>query len=196
MRPRPRELKGGSIEKKERHDGSDEPGRRAEEKDERITCVIRTKQERSNVGNPIMNSKRMKNKRLFSALAVLLIAAAMTVGASAQIAADWFVDGSSGDDSDNGQFWSTAFKTVQKALAAAQPNSGEVIFVAAGTYYPDEINGGDSNDRDATFSLVNDVSVYGGFLNGDVFEDRDPEANITILIRGYRSKRRPGAVRE
>ena len=129
-----------------------------------------------------MNSKRMKNKRLISALGGLLIAAAMTVGASAQPVADWFVDGATGDDNNGGTLWSIAFETPQKALEEAELAGGaQVIFVAAGTYYPDEINGGDSNLRSDSFDLVNGVAVYGGFLNGDVFEDRDPETNITIL---------------
>ncbi|MEE9129852.1 MAG: right-handed parallel beta-helix repeat-containing protein [Phycisphaerales bacterium] len=128
-----------------------------------------------------MKPNRIKHLRFFIVLAALVMVGSMTQSATAQIVADWFVDGATGSDSDTGQTWGQAFATPRKALAAAQPNSGEVIFVAAGTYYPDEINGGDSDDRDDTFSLVNDVSVYGGFLNGDVFGERNPEVNITIL---------------
>ena len=126
-----------------------------------------------------MNSKKMKNIRLFSTLVALLIAGAMTVGASAQPQADWFVDGATGSDNNTGQSWPQAYATVRKALGAA--GDGDLIFVAAGTYFPDEINGGDSDDREDTFSLVDGVELYGGFLNGDVFQDRDPFANETIL---------------
>lgn len=126
-----------------------------------------------------MKRNRTTNSGKFVALAAGALAAGLTLGATATT---YHVDGATGNDNDDGELWSTAFKTVRKALLEAGQNPGpHEIFVAAGTYYPDEINGGDSNDRDATFSLVNGVSVYGGFLNGDDFEDRDPETNITIL---------------
>lgn len=130
-----------------------------------------------------MNPKRIKNTRLFSALAGLLIAATMTVGASAQPFADWFVDGTTGDDDNDGTLWSTPFETLQKALdeAAAGVSPPYVIFVAAGTYHPDEGPTQTPGDRSATYDMIADVAVYGGFLNGDAFGDRDPIANETIL---------------
>ena len=123
-----------------------------------------------------MKSNCTKNSGRFVRLAAGALAAGLTLSATGST---FRVDGATGDDNNDGLFWTTPFKTVRKALNAA--GSGDLIFVAAGTYYPDEINGGDSNDRADTFSLVNGVKLYGGFLNGDVFEDRDPETNITIL---------------
>ena len=131
-----------------------------------------------------MNSnKRMKNTRLFSALAGLLIAAAMTVGAAAQqIEADWFVDGPTGDDNNSGTLWSAPFETLQKALDEADAALGpQIIFVAAGTYHPDEGPTQTPGDQGATYDMIEAVAVYGGFLNGDDFEDRDIVANETIL---------------
>ncbi|MEE8153373.1 MAG: right-handed parallel beta-helix repeat-containing protein [Phycisphaerales bacterium] len=130
-----------------------------------------------------MNPKRMKNTRLFSTLTGLLIAGAMTVGVSGQ-SADWFVDGATGDDDLNsGTLWSAPFETLQKALdeASAGLSPPYVIFVAAGTYHPDEGPTQTPDDRSAAYDMIEDVAVYGGFLNGDDFGDRDPIANETIL---------------
>jgi predicted outer membrane repeat protein len=54
------------------------------------------------------------------------------------------------------------------------------IHVAAGTYYPDESTaGGDTNNRDATFPLINNLAIYGGYPSGG--GTRDWKANVTIL---------------
>ena len=126
-----------------------------------------------------MKSNRTKNSGKFVALAAGALAAGLTLGAAATT---YHVDRATGNDNDDGELWSTAFKTVRKALLEAGQNPGpHEIFVAAGTYYPDEIDDQDSNLRSDSFELVNGVKLYGGFLNGDDFEDRDPIANETIL---------------
>ncbi len=126
-----------------------------------------------------MKSNRTKNSGRFVRLAAGALAAGLTLGAAATT---YHVDGATGNDNNNGQSWPASFKTVRKALFEAGQNPGpHEIFVAAGTYYPDEINGGDSNLRSDSFDLVDGVKLYGGFLNGDDFEDRDPETKITIL---------------
>jgi len=82
----------------------------------------------------------------------------------------------------NGQSWGTAYKYLQDALADA--NSGDLIWVAKGTYYPDEDEGGnvDPNDRTETFQLKNGVEIYGGFAGGESsLDERDWETNETIL---------------
>ncbi|MFK8013253.1 MAG: beta strand repeat-containing protein, partial [Marinicellaceae bacterium] len=80
----------------------------------------------------------------------------------------------------DGASWDRAFNNLQDALAIAGQNSE--IWVADGTYYPDEGGGQVDNDRIAAFTLVDGVSVYGGF-NGTETElnQRDPETNITVL---------------
>jgi len=63
----------------------------------------------------------------------------------------------------NGSSWAQAFKYLQDALAAA--GSGDEIWVAEGTYKPDQ-NGaypGGTGSRSATFSLKSGVAIYGGF---------------------------------
>ncbi|TWT40385.1 hypothetical protein RAS1_40940 [Phycisphaerae bacterium RAS1] len=74
----------------------------------------------------------------------------------------------------NGSTWdltgpNAAFKFLQDALAAAAPIAGGgtnvEIWVAAGTYRPDEsaANPNGTGDQGATFQMRNRVALYGGF---------------------------------
>ncbi len=76
----------------------------------------------------------------------------------------------------SGISWADAYTSLQSALDAA--SNGNQIWVAAGIYYPTE----DSNDRQATFQIINDVAVYGGFNGSEtLLEDRNWRNNNTIL---------------
>ncbi len=82
----------------------------------------------------------------------------------------------------NGSSWEDAYNYLQDALTAAESNYE--IWVAQGTYRPDE----DSNepngtdDRYATFQLISDVAIYGGFPSGGgTWTSRDPNTYETIL---------------
>ena len=80
--------------------------------------------------------------------------------------------------------WATAFTTLQSALAIA--TSGDQIWVASGTYYPDEGTGQTNNDQASTFVLINGVSLYGGFAGTPGTEalfvrNSNPATNNTIL---------------
>jgi len=98
----------------------------------------------------------------------------------AQAQTTYYVTTSGDDINNNGLSWGTAFGTVQKALDAAV--SGDEIWVAAGTYYPDEIDGTDSNDPDATFRLKSGVALYGGFVGTEAaLADRPTPLALTIL---------------
>ncbi len=82
-----------------------------------------------------------------------------------------------GNDSgiEDGQLWATAYSTLTDALNAAV--SGDEIWVAKGTYYPTT-----GTDRDMSFNLVADVSLYGGFAGTEsALDERDWETNETIL---------------
>ena len=104
-----------------------------------------------------------------------------------------------GNDANSGTFWATAFKTVQKAINTI--STGE-IWVAAGTYYPDEGPGLTNNDRSASFNLKSGVGIYGGFggfeadlsqrswqtiktiLSGEIQRDGDSTNNSFSVVQG------------
>ena len=87
-----------------------------------------------------------------------------------------------GNDANDGLSWATAFKTVQKALAAPILSDDHQIWVAGGVYYPDEGNGFIDNDRAVSFSLINEVAVYGGFAGTEsLLSQRNWTINVTVL---------------
>lgn len=80
----------------------------------------------------------------------------------------------------DGQSWDSAYDNLQAGLDDADPC--DVIWVAAGTYYPSvEIGGSGSYYK--TFQMKNGVGIYGGFPNtGDpCMPDRNPGTHKTIL---------------
>jgi hypothetical protein len=69
----------------------------------------------------------------------------------------------------------TAYTDLQPALAAS--NSGDEIWVAAGTYKPTA-----TTDRTVSFAMKNGVGIYGGFAGNETQRSqRDPSVNVTIL---------------
>ncbi len=79
----------------------------------------------------------------------------------------------------NGASWSSAYKFLRDAL----DNSGskDQIYVAKGTYYPDEGKTGDFGDRELSFELKGQ-KIYGGFAGKETsLGQRNPTANPTIL---------------
>jgi len=83
--------------------------------------------------------------------------------------------------SNDGSSWAKAYRTLQDALAKP-PALGDQIWVAEQRYYPTEGGGQANNDPNATFTLINGVSILGGF-NGTETQasQRDPDINITVL---------------
>ncbi|HET6349834.1 MAG TPA: FG-GAP-like repeat-containing protein [Candidatus Krumholzibacteria bacterium] len=69
--------------------------------------------------------------------------------------------------SEDGSSWANACVELSDAIRAAHCGGVNEIWVAAGTYRPTK-----NGDREATFSLVNGVSIYGGFAGGEVSLDQ------------------------
>jgi hypothetical protein len=75
----------------------------------------------------------------------------------------------------DGTSWADAYSDLQDALAVAE--SGNDVWVAAGTYLP-----GGPGARAATFQLRSGVGIYGGFAGTEVSRsERDPATNPTVL---------------
>ena len=121
--------------------------------------------------------------RRFRLCAVLL--ALVLVGASAPAAwgqTTYYVDGDAGSDGSTGDTWASAFATLTKALDVA--TGSDQIWIAQGTYYPDEGPGVSEADRSASFTVTGDqdgLRIYGGFEVGDAFTDRSPADHPVIL---------------
>lgn len=87
-----------------------------------------------------------------------------------------------------GTSWADAFTDLQSALAAA--SAGDQIWVAAGSYRPDEGPGQTAGNRQSTFAMVDGVELYGGFPPGGIAgtdeqqfaaRNSNPLTNGTIL---------------
>lgn len=97
----------------------------------------------------------------------------LSVGTT-QIQAQIYVDASASGAND-GTSWADAYSNLEDALA---DTSDEEVWIAAGTYIP----GGDSDDYEASFDIAVNKQLYGGFAGNETsLDDRDPEANETIL---------------
>lgn len=76
----------------------------------------------------------------------------------------------------DGTSWANAYNELRDALANLTCTPGE-IWVAAGTYMPTA-----GTDETATFQLLNELKIYGGFTGTETAVDqRDYMANTTIL---------------
>ena len=73
----------------------------------------------------------------------------------------------------DGTSWATAYHDLQ--LALNDPSNPDSIFVAEGTYKPDEAGG----NNIVSFSITQDVILLGGFPSGG--GEREPVLNKTIL---------------
>jgi len=90
--------------------------------------------------------------------------------------ANWYVNGTSGSDSNNGQTWSTAFATIQKAVTSAVQFGGYEIWVAEGTY----VLGAPLSIPWAETKIP--LKIYGGFEPGAVtLFERDWVDNLTVI---------------
>ncbi len=134
-----------------------------------------------NRNTTIVNFKQshcsMKRLQIYMRLTFNILIVMMSFSLSGQTT--YFVS-TSGDDMNAGTSWISAFATLQQALNVAMPT--DEIWVAEGTYYPDEGAGAVNNDRTETFQLKSGVAIYGGFVGTEsMFSERDWVLNPTIL---------------
>ena len=120
-------------------------------------------------------------------LVMLLAALVMVSTATGEII---FVDVDATGVND-GLNWADAFNSLQDALAVAQ--FGDEIRAAQGIYKPDEGIGITPGDREATFQLINGVTLKGSYAGaGEVDPDaRDIELYETILSGDLAGNDRP-----
>jgi hypothetical protein len=88
----------------------------------------------------------------------------------------------SGNDDNDGSSWGSAYRTLKKALQRAAPSFTTEIWIAEGRYTPDQGPGVTDGDPSASFELVEDVDLYGGFDGTESSRaERDAAAHPTIL---------------
>ena len=91
-----------------------------------------------------------------------------------------YVDGSAFGPAD-GTSWFRAYRTLQDALAVA--GSGDEIWIADGTYTPDDGAGQTPGDREASFHVSDGITIRGGFAGYGASnpDARDLEGHPTVL---------------
>jgi hypothetical protein len=95
-----------------------------------------------------------------------------------------FVDSASTSTMQNGATWATAFSSLDDAMNIANAcNIVDDIWVAKGTYYPNQVLPGRANNNgNKTFYLNNQYNLIGGFTNGDQYTyQRNLASNKTLL---------------
>ena len=82
----------------------------------------------------------------------------------------------------NGTSWETAIKYLQDALDVTVSGRGDQVWIAQGTYYPDDGANVTEGDRFASFMIKDQVALYGGFIGTETeLAQRDWESYPTIL---------------
>ncbi len=80
----------------------------------------------------------------------------------------------------DGTTWATACRYLQDALDLTV--AGDEVWVAAGTYFPDDGATFTTGDRTASFTLKQNVKLYGGFVGQETtLGQQNSETNVTLL---------------
>ncbi len=97
-------------------------------------------------------------------------------------APDFYVNQAATGNND-GSSWENAFTTLTDALSQAiSSQGGTEIWVASGTYYPDEGQSSSNNDEFSEFPLQSNTTLLGGFIGNETSaNERNPIIHPTIL---------------
>jgi predicted outer membrane repeat protein len=107
--------------------------------------------------------------------------ATVLFGSVAADAKNIYVNGANASPG-NGTSWAQSYKYLRDGLDASA--AGDQIFLAKGTYYPDDGISGEFGNRELSFEL-DGVKIYGGFVGTETkLSQRNPVANPTILSGG------------
>jgi hypothetical protein len=122
-----------------------------------------------------VQSKIPKGRKImrFRYLCIVILVFTVAHHLSARII---FVDVNTGSDANNGSSWQQAYATLYKGMEVSQ--AGDQIWVSSGVYTPTE----NESDREATFQLIKNVVIYGGFKgNETALNQRNWNNNPTVL---------------
>ena len=112
----------------------------------------------------------------------LLAVGALPAAAQSTVYVEADASGTTCRGAPDGSSWDCAFASLQNALAAAQ--SGDELWVANGTYLPDDGDAQTAGSRDEAFHVPDGVAIYGGFDGTETSRSNrnsDPETNGTVL---------------
>lgn len=86
----------------------------------------------------------------------------------------------------NGTSWANAFTKLQNALETARRCSSSLqVWVAGGTYYPDEGVLPVDNSKDESFKLRDNLAIYGGFSGTETtLAERNLSLNNASILSG------------
>jgi predicted outer membrane repeat protein len=133
-----------------------------------------------------MKNPEFDRRKLAAAMAAVLVA--LLVAPARGAAADptvLYVDRDATAGANDGTSWADAYTTLQGALDESNANGSTLyeIWVAEGTYYPDEGGSHVNNSRTESFRLSYDnVQLYGGFAGGETARgERDWAAHPIVL---------------
>ena len=106
---------------------------------------------------------------------LLLTACSACIALAAPAGADLHYVRATAAGANDGSSWPDAFTELQLALSAAQ--TGDQIWVAAGTYEPTP-----GDDRSVSFRLDDGIEVYGGFAGHENSRDERGVATRRISL--------------
>ena len=124
------------------------------------------------------NLRNNRGPQVISGAAKSVLIAFLFMGVGSAGAKTVFVNGAV-SKSGNGTSWASAYKYLRDALDNSK--SKDVIYLAKGTYYPDDGASGNFGDRQDSFEIKGQ-KIYGGFAGRETdLEQRNPQTNVTVL---------------